>query len=62
MTVDTMADTPENTVPKLPRSEAEAQACAARHGWTIPAPCLPGVVANLDLLARHAAIFAGKPA
>lgn len=62
MTVDTMADTPENALPNLPRNEAEAQACAARHGWTIPAPCLPGVVANRELLTRHAAIFAGKPA
>jgi hypothetical protein len=57
-----MADTPEIPVPNLPRSEADAQACAARQGWRIPAPCLPGVLANLELLARHAAIFAGKSA
>jgi len=57
-----MADTPEIPVPNLPRSEADAQACAARQGWRIPAPCLPGVLANLELLVRHAAIFAGKPA
>ncbi|MBB3357612.1 hypothetical protein J2792_000731 [Novosphingobium capsulatum] len=43
----------------LPRTEAEAQARAGQDGWQIPAPCLPGVMANLALLARHAAIFAG---
>lgn len=46
----------------LPRTEADAQALATQAGWAIPAPCLPGVVANLALLARHAAIFAGTPA
>jgi len=43
---------------RLPATADEAQAVAAAHGWVIPAACLPGVVANLALLARHSAVFA----
>ncbi len=52
------AAAPHDTL-ALPRTEAEAQARAAQDGWEIPGECLPGVVANLALLARHAAVFAG---
>ena len=47
---------------RLPRSAEEAVAAAAAQGFVIPDACLPGVVANLALLARHAAILQGGPA
>lgn len=43
---------------RLPATADEAQAVAAAQGWKIPEACLPGVVANLALLARHSAVFA----
>ena len=45
----------------IPRSAEEAVAVAAAQGFAIPAPCLPGVVANLALLARHAATLLAEP-
>ena len=46
----------------LPASAQQAQAVAGQHGMVIPPECMEGVVANLALLARHAAIFAGGAA
>lgn len=46
----------------LPRSEEAVQALAAAQGWQVPEACMPGVIANLGLLARHAAIFSGEGA
>lgn len=43
----------------MPRTEAEVTAAAADRGIVIPPACMPGVVANLALLARHAAILSG---
>lgn len=43
----------------IPRTEAAIAAAAVAIGLTIPAACLPGVVANLALLDRHAAILRG---
>ncbi|MBA3053490.1 MAG: bile acid:sodium symporter [Sphingomonadales bacterium] len=44
---------------RVPQGEAEAAAAAGALGIVIPAPCLPGVVANLALLGRHAAALDG---
>jgi sodium/bile acid cotransporter 7 len=38
----------------LPRTAEEITAAAAALGLTIPDACLPGVIANLVLLASHA--------
>jgi sodium/bile acid cotransporter 7 len=38
----------------VPRSEAEITQAASAVGMTIPAACMPGVVANMTLLDRHA--------
>ena len=38
----------------LPRSEAEIATAATALGLTIPAACMPGVVANLAVLGGHA--------
>ncbi|GMM59638.1 hypothetical protein NUTIK01_04150 [Novosphingobium sp. IK01] len=46
----------------LPRTPHEVQALAAGEGWQVPEACMPGVIANLGLLARHAAIFSGEGA
>jgi hypothetical protein len=46
----------------LPRSEEAVQALAAAQAWQVPEACMPGVIANLGLLARHAAIFSGEGA
>ena len=43
----------------LPRTESEAAEAAARLGFTIPDPCIPGVVANLAVLADHAETLLG---
>jgi len=43
----------------LPRTESEAAEAAARLGFTIPDPCMPGVVANLAVLADHAETLLG---
>lgn len=42
----------------VPRTEAEITVAAAALGIIIPPACLPGVIANLALLARHAATLA----
>ena len=42
-----------------PVGEEGAVVAAARVGLEIPAPCLPGVVANLALLTRHADVLRG---
>lgn len=39
---------------RLPRTPEEIAVAARERGLSVPAPCLPGVVANLDLLSRHA--------
>ncbi|NKJ41955.1 hypothetical protein [Novosphingobium sp. SG720] len=64
-----MVDQPQLSLPilppealALPTTEVEAQAAAQRDGWQIPPACVPGVMGNLALLARHAAIFAGNAA
>ena len=47
----------------VPAGAAEAAAAAALIGLTIPAACLPGVLVNLALLGRHAAVLDdGAPA
>jgi sodium/bile acid cotransporter 7 len=46
-------------VATLPRTESEIEATAAMRDFTIPEACMPGVVANLALLDRHAATLAG---
>ena len=38
----------------LPRSENDIAQAAIQLGLTIPDACMPGVVANMALLARHA--------
>ena len=43
----------------LPRTESEISEAAARLGLTIPDPCMPGVVANLAVLADHAETLLG---
>ena len=48
-------------IPDLPRTAQDAASIAASRGLTIPDACMPGVVANLGLLARHARIFRGMP-
>jgi len=40
--------------PGVPQGAAAAAAAAEARGFTIPADCMPGVVANLELLGRHA--------
>lgn len=47
--------------PDLPRTAQDAASIAASRGLAIPDACMPGVVANLGLLARHARIFRGMP-
>ncbi|MDX3899740.1 MAG: bile acid:sodium symporter family protein [Sphingobium sp.] len=48
------AEVEKSQRPALPRTEADAVARAAELGMTIPAACMPGVLANLALLDRHA--------
>jgi len=43
----------------LPRTESQAAEAAARLGFAIPDPCMPGVVANLEVLADHAETLLG---
>jgi sodium/bile acid cotransporter 7 len=43
----------------LPRTESEISEAAARLRFTIPDPCMPGVVANLAVLADHAETLLG---
>jgi len=43
----------------LPRTESQATEAAARLGFTIPDPCMPGVVANLAVLGEHAGTLLG---
>ena len=45
----------------IPQDERGIEAAAAEAGLPIPAACMPGVIANLDLLGRHAAILGGTP-
>jgi sodium/bile acid cotransporter 7 len=46
---------------RIPRTPEEIAAAAARNGLSVPAPCLEGVAANLELLARHAERLRGAP-
>lgn len=48
----TISSTDDAVLP--PAGEAGAIEAAAAVGMVIPEACLPGVVANLALLARHA--------
>ena len=50
------------TAPLPPVGEAGAVAAATAAGFTIPDDCMPGVVANLELLTRHAATLRGPAA
>ncbi|QGP79201.1 AtzG-like protein [Sphingobium sp. CAP-1] len=43
--------------PSLPHSPDEIAAAADAAGIAIPDACMAGVIANLALLARHAAIL-----
>jgi sodium/bile acid cotransporter 7 len=43
----------------LPRTESEINEAAARSGFTIAEPCMPGVVANLAVLSDHAETMLG---
>ncbi len=45
---------PSLSTDTLPRTEAEVAVAAAAIGLTVPDACLPGVLANLALLASHA--------
>ncbi len=47
-------------IPPLPRSEADIHRAAAAIGLPIDAACMPGVVANMALLDRHAALLLGR--
>ena len=46
---------------RVPCGAKEIAAAAAAIGLAIPEACLPGVVANLALLTRHAGIFRSEP-
>jgi sodium/bile acid cotransporter 7 len=45
---------------QMPCSEAELTAAAASIGLPVPDACMPGVMANMGLLRRHAATLAGR--
>jgi hypothetical protein len=49
--VDRMSLTPKES---LPLDADAAQSAAKALGFVIAEPCLPGVVANLLILSRHA--------
>lgn len=51
---------PPLPVPDLPQDETSLLRLAAERAMPIDAMCLPGVVMNMALLARHAAIMAGS--
>jgi sodium/bile acid cotransporter 7 len=44
----------------VPQGAEAAAATAAKLGFAISDPCMPGVVANLALLGRHAATLSGE--
>lgn len=46
---------------RLPCTPEEIAAAASERGLSIPAPCLKGVAANLELLSRHAERLRGAP-
>jgi sodium/bile acid cotransporter 7 len=46
---------------RIPRTPEEIAAVAAGRGLSIPAPCMQGVAANLELLSRHAERLRGAP-
>ena len=48
-----------NPPSSLPRTHVEAELAAAALDLTVPAACMDGVLAQLALLARHAAILRG---
>lgn len=52
-------ESPEAHIPALPQTAEQAADAAAGLGMTIPEACMPGVVANLALLGRHAEILRG---
>jgi hypothetical protein len=45
----------------IPRTEEEIRTLARERDLPIPDACMPGVVSNMALLARHAAILRGEP-
>ena len=46
----------------IPRTESEIAAAAATLDLVVPAACMPGVMANLAVLADHAAVMLGAAA
>jgi hypothetical protein len=48
-------------IQNLPDTAASAQRAARLLGFTITDPCMPGVLANLALLRRHADILTQNP-
>lgn len=50
----------EREAAEVPQGAEAATATAATLGFAIPDPCMPGVVANLALLGRHAATLSGE--
>jgi sodium/bile acid cotransporter 7 len=52
----------EREAAEVPQGAEAAAATAAKLGFAIPDPCMPGVVANLALLGRHAATLSGERA
>lgn len=51
---------PAAPVPAVPRSEADIHGAAGAIGLSIDAACMPGVVANMALLDRHAGLLLGR--
>lgn len=47
-------------IPPLPRSEADIHRAADAIGLPIDTACMPGVVANMALLDRHAGLLLGR--
>jgi sodium/bile acid cotransporter 7 len=52
----------EREAAEVPQGAEAAAATAAKLGFAISDPCMPGVVANLALLGRHAATLSGERA
>ena len=44
---------------RVPQGAEQATEAAAARGMVIPEACMPGVVANLALLGRHADTLSG---
>lgn len=48
---------PPPSITAIPQTQSAVIAAAAASGMIIPDACLPGVLANLALLGRHAALI-----